>query len=437
MKRRLNMFFTIIAVISFLAFSVVSCGESGSKGVFDITSPYENVNWSAFGQYKAALHSHTTNSDGSVALSGSVDAHYAAGYDILATTDHVWKRVGVTEVYLDFITTDYLQTSYNGTELTSLTAARIAELDAGANRENRPMLLVPCSAELAIGGDPTPDEANVFFWGAGKDTMPAVPKAWTKGIDAGLADANDSGAIFFINHPGRSTNAQNYKHGGASDLANPSNMSTWVRRYVNLYQKYPANTLVGMEIFNRRDQDSRHDRILWDNILKTVIPSGRTIWGYANDDSHSNGAIAVNYNIMLMPENSLTNFRAAMIGGHSYMVTCAAYNERVGVEGTVESPTLLTRVSSSPPQDTNRPRISGITVDKNAETITITATDADRIDWISEGKVIHTTTGGTGTLNLLDAEIEPQVGSYVRANIIGEYGMAVIQPIITKRIADK
>lgn len=433
MKRHFYLFFAVVAL---LAVSLTGCenGDNGggSKSVFDIKSPYEGVNWSSFGQFKAALHTHTTNSDGSASLPDAVTAHYTQGYDILATTDHVWKRLpgATTELYKNFITTDYMQTSYNGADLSALTAERIAELDAGAGRENRPMLLVPYSAELAIGGDPTPDEANVFFWGAGKNPIPVVPMAWDRNIDTGLADANNSGGIFFINHPGRSTNAMNFGGtlGQGADLPNnPSNMATWVRRYVNLYLKYPANTLVGMEIFNRRDQDSRHDRVLWDNILKTTIPEGRSFWGYANDDSHSTGAVGINYNVMVMPSNSLDNFRSAMIEGRSYMVTCVAWNEGIG-SGTTSNAPITTHDA--------RPRITSVTVDKTAETITIVAENATKIEWISDGKLILTsdiTESGTGTINLLDSAINPQVGSYVRANIAGTAGIALIQPIVTKR----
>jgi len=265
--------------------------------------------------------------------------------------------------------------------------------------------------------------------------MPAVPRAWQRNLDAGLQDAHNSGAIFFINHPGRSTNAQNFRQDGPGDASNPSNMNTWIRRYANLYMKYPSNTLVGLEIFNRRDQDSRHDRVLWDNILKQTVPNDRFVWGYANDDSHSNGGIGINYNMMVMSSNSLENFRAAMIAGHSYMVTCAAFNEGVWTGGNTTATAQITPASG-------HPRISSITVNHETDSITIQSTNTVKIVWISEGKEIFTdensswtASGASSTINLAADGIKEDVGSYIRANIIGPAGtgMAVIQPIGTKR----
>ncbi|MDR2834250.1 MAG: hypothetical protein LBV67_11090, partial [Streptococcaceae bacterium] len=43
---------------------------------FVIYNPYENVNWETFGQYRAALHTHTTISDGSATVAETVFDHY-------------------------------------------------------------------------------------------------------------------------------------------------------------------------------------------------------------------------------------------------------------------------------------------------------------------------------------------------------------------------
>ena len=53
-----------------------------------IVSPYDRIDFQNMSQYRAALHTHTTESDGFKTVSASVSAHEAAGYDILAITDH-------------------------------------------------------------------------------------------------------------------------------------------------------------------------------------------------------------------------------------------------------------------------------------------------------------------------------------------------------------
>ncbi|MBD3347151.1 MAG: hypothetical protein GF401_19020 [Chitinivibrionales bacterium] len=53
-----------------------------------VLNPYENVDWSRCGRYKANLHTHTTESDGRMALSEVIDEYCKRGYSILSITDH-------------------------------------------------------------------------------------------------------------------------------------------------------------------------------------------------------------------------------------------------------------------------------------------------------------------------------------------------------------
>jgi hypothetical protein len=436
MKKRSLTFIAVLAVISLLAVSVLSC-DNEEETVFIIESPYEGVNWN--NQFKAALHTHTTNSDGGATMLEAINAHFDQGYDVLAITDHVWQnQPDGSRRYLDLISnplnTEWTTANNNlgfsvTTPLSHITQDRWDQVHAGTGRDNRPMIIIPDTAEFAleVGGE----EMNVFFYGAEK-----APPGWSTNLYGGMVAAHAAGAIFFVNHPGRTTNAQNYPpslpadnwdqygrpgmfstEGVAESPTNPSNIHSWVRKYGNLFMEFPRTSLVGMEIFNREDRDSRHDRVLWDNINTLTIPEGRFVWGYANDDSHSVGGIGINYQIMLMPANTPANFRDAMVNGRSYMVTCLARNE-----GVIHPRTSI-----------DRPVVSSVTVNHADETITISAQNATSIVWISEGRVIQTTTGSSSTLNLLAADITEQVGSYVRANIIGETGMAVIQPIGTRR----
>jgi hypothetical protein len=130
--------------------------------------------------------------------------------------------------------------------------------------------------------------------------------------------------------------------------------------------------------------------------------------------------------MMIMPENTTANFRNAMINGHSYAVTVRAFNEAT----RYNEPHLatLTHASTIP-----RPVIKSIIVDHETDTITITAENATKIAWISEGEVIQITPSATSTINLANDDVRLLVGAYVRADIIGAGGMAVIQPIGTKR----
>jgi len=478
MKRRFLSGLAVVCMVSLITVSVVSCdgGDSGTtdNSMFDIRSPYENVNWVTFGQYRASLHTHTHNSDGSASLPDSVRRHYELGYDILAITDHIWSRDGQgaadgqADLYLDLVLPSWTTTQWprkpnttgatvwpsagNGSivPLTHITQEQLDAYQSGealvdGSPRGRGLLMIPHTGEMAPHNN---EELNVFFYkyhGDKFQSVPRAPTAWTVGsLRSSILDAQNNGAVFFINHPGRTTTAgrtgsstPGFRTADAlagvdvtTDPSNPNNMLTWIRKFANYFMEFSSDNLVGLEIFNRRDQDSLHDRVLWDNILTRTMPEGRTVWGYGNDDSHSNNAIYVNYNVFVMPENTTENFRSAMINGHSYIVTTVAVNEGVNRSGFDNSSFITHGI-------TNRPSITSITVDNDADTITIVAENASKIVWISEGRTIHETIleagATTGTIDLTHEDIDPQVGSYVRANIMGPNGMAVIQPIRTIR----
>jgi hypothetical protein len=440
MKRKLSIFFALIAIISLLTVSIISCGDGGGSGdLFVITSPYEGVNW-AWHHHRAAQHVHTTNSDGNGSMEQILKLHYDLDYDIIGITDHVWKNPVGQRRYLDLVTKCVTQTEWTTTNhdiaasvgqelttaLTSVTQERLDQFQSPTRvvtpteRTNtRPLLVIPGSAEFAL--QPGEDEMNVFFFTGN------APVAWQRSMRQAIEIVQEAGGITFLNHPGRFTRGMDFIVGTPSSPANPSNDINHINRYADIFMDFPAATLVGMEVFNRRDVDSRQDRVLWDNVNAVTIPQGRFVWGYGNDDLHSTSTSAtgngahINYNVFLMPdtnmENLETNLRNAMVNGHSYIVTVAAFNEGINVNAT-------TTAASA------RPFIQSITTD--VDSITINAGNAARIVWISDGRRIHTTQGPLFRSGL--AAFNSEIGSFVRANIIGPGGMAVIQPIRTARV---
>jgi hypothetical protein len=465
----------LIAVVLFLSLYFVSCPDDNdnvenvylsSKGVsgsykddgsyvagkgsgdlFEIISPYQNVNWDAVDQFKSANHVHTINSDGSATMSQLLQLYYDLDYDIITVTDHVHaenhgRRAPLEDTedmphrpYVNLINRDVTNDKWQHGEQTADKKTYVSNLshitqdqktkyengtaDSATRSVNRGMQMIKGTAELAPEGD----EVNVFFYP--QNRLP--PKAWDNVLRGALADMHDAGAIGFINHPGRTTGAMKDENKllEPTDPENPSNQGVWIRYYANRYIEFPITTLTGMEIFNRRDDDSFHDRVLWDNVNKLTIPQGRFVWGYGNDDFHSTNVSAtgngahINYNVMLMPSNTPENFRKAMVNGHSYIVTVVAFNEGVDI-------TSLTPWKQ-------RPAITSIIFEDDL--IIINAVNANKVVWISDGRTIKTETGTTGFyfINLADPAIIDDVGSFVRANIIGPDGMAVIQPISTKR----
>ena len=387
------------------------CNECNSPGrcICIIYSPYKNVNWSWY-QYKASHHSHTTNSDGSVTLSAVIEEHYLRGYDILTITDH-----SEFEHHLFTTATE----SAHG-----LTAARLAEMTAGAGRANRGMVIVPGTSEQRVGGNA--EEINAFWYPEITFQGPPWNNAWvgwSTTFEHVMTKVQNAGGIAFINHPGRTTGGNNTTHVGTRASNNPLNVRTYANRYLAF------KNCIGMEIVNREDGDSRNERILWDNVLKITIPQGKYVWGFANDDSHSNNAIGVNINMFLMPENNLANVRSTMMNGNFYMVARTAHHEGVNIP---RASTLAF------------PKITNIEVCNTNLTITIDAEESTRIIWIAGGtstvsgedlsagggiKIGESTSfPATIALNDLDDISFDEIGAFVRANIIGPGGIAFTQP---------
>lgn len=361
----------------------VSAAGTDGKGSLDYTinSPYKNVNWETYGQYKADFHAHSNESDGSPQPFDTVEEHYRKGYDILALTDHnvtntTWNRkddpTGKGRVYL--------------------TDERYNEIKNGTDRDGRGMVAIQNSDEQSQS-----DHLNTFF----------APFNNTSGatLESNIAKCEEVGGISHINHPGRYTGGKNTSGTAGEDASNdPKN----IQKYVDLFMKY--NSCVGMEIINKLDGDSYSDRILWDNILKETMKEGRFVWGFSNDDTHSNSATGHSYNMMLLPENTATNVRAAMESGAFYASAKVAKREG------------YTNTNIDEINDYQPPVITNISVDDKEDTITIEGDLYNTVEWIADGEVIAT--GNTIDLN----DYEDKINNYVRAQLKGDEGISFTQP---------
>ena len=377
--KKFSVFFFVLAVLC------AGCHSTGgTASPYTVTSVYEGVDWVTFGQYKAGLHAHTINStesSGIDPLSSVIFEHYDKGYHILAITDHNF----LTESWVsapDGITQEQYDAIANGTY------------------KNRGfgMLEIPDSNEQSRR-----EHVNTFMVKY-NNANPAV-------MDMAelIAHIESLGGLSHVNHPGR------YTGGMRENPDSPSDASFDAAR-IDLYTKiFMANPFcVGMEIINKKDDESRSDRILWDNILQRTIPQGRNVWCFSSDDTHANADTGFSFNIFVMPENTLENFRAAMYAGHFYAVARVARREGFPRLGPSDNLTIAT------------PAITGIIVE-NPGIISITAENHTRIDWISNGNVIFT--GDTINVN----NVKGPIGSYVRANVIGPGGVAFTQPFVIEK----
>lgn len=358
---------------------------------YAITNPYETVDWDAWNTYKAQLHTHTLYSDGEMSITDVVEAYYALDYDILAVTDHGVVNQGWNKVpdMIDIV-------SYNQyiKKLEPLSEERYAEITSGADRDGRGMLDVPLGIEmnaLVV----RKNHVNGYFCGAASKVL-----GTEEDYESVIKATEEAGGISFINHPGDF-------YGAAGDITkaqNPDNLRDWA----NIYMTYES--CVGLEVFNEDDGISKHDRVIWDNLLMYTIPRGRVIWAFGNDDSHWDDHIGHTANMMLMPENTVDELRTAMENGTLFVCSKNAHYE-MGDEFV---------------GDGNYAEITRIYVDDENDVISVGLTsDSDYVvEWVADGEVIAT----GDSINLRDYADE--IGSYVRFQVKNDGGILLSQPFV-------
>lgn len=380
----------ISLVVSLVMALFLPVGAFAGQVSYDITSPYETVDWDRWNQYQAMLHAHTLYSDGTMDVKDVVEEYYRLGYDILAITDHGvvnkgWNRV--PEV-LDLV-------GYNQyiNDFEPMSQERYEEITIeGAGRDGRPMLDVPYGIELNALVV-RKNHVNGFFVDYGNGIL-----GQEEDYETVIAGNSAAGGITFINHPGDFI-AANKENGRAEDY-------NQLKVFIDPLMKY--DSCVGIEIFNLRDTTDRADRILWDTILQYTIPQGKNVWGFANDDSHALDDIDVTRDIMLMPELSNEALRTAMENGTFF--ACSRYARYEMGEDFVGEGDYAS--------------IHSLNVDDDNDTITVVASNYDVIEWIADGEIIAT----GETLDL--REYSDEIGCYVRFQIKNEGGIVCSQPFV-------
>ncbi len=141
----------IAAVLSaVLTFSTLTIAASAQKDVdYTITTPYTQVDWDSWGQYKANMHVHTNVTDGTNPFNEMVKRHYDLNYDFLAVTDHSTVCYSWTKPnYVPAIRAAMcLRTNYNPlVEPVGLTEDEYNEITTDG-ADGKSMLQVPFSIE--------------------------------------------------------------------------------------------------------------------------------------------------------------------------------------------------------------------------------------------------------------------------------------------------
>ncbi len=383
----------ILMIVIFAVPSVFVVSAANTDTDYVIGNPYEQVDWDTWGAYKTQLHCHTDVSDGANSIAETVEAYYAAGYDILAITDHMtlgvqWDETPELVSIMRLVKKD--RTGFR--EIVPLTSERREEIMAGTDRNGRGMLEVTTGIELN-GAVPRNSHLNGFFSDYGQGLI---------GIDGDYetpaAEVEKRGGITFLDHLGDYTGA--YKEGKESE----STSDKWVRKFSRIFLDHSA--CVGTGINSGEDIQTKNDRILYDEILQKTIPYGVVPWSFCFSDSHANSQVDRAFTVHMMPELAVDALRTSMEEGTFFSVSRHARTE-IGEDFVGEGPV---------------PTVNRVTVDEKEDRITLIAENYDEIVWVANGEII-----AKGASIDLD-DYSDSITCYVRAYLTGPGGICYVQP---------
>lgn len=373
-----------LALVMLISASFVSAYAVSSTD-YTIVNPYENVDWANWKTYKANLHTHSTASDGRVPLSEMVELYYKAGYDILAMTDHGVINTG----WKDERKTHGV---FNGFKKVSpMSEEDYERMTKGLDRDGRGITDITGGIECNMAVI-SKTHVNGYFTTYGNGV-------WGKENDYKTAPAKieEAGGYSVLNHVGDWVNSNNFPDRAHKDI--------FITYFADIFTTY--KTCLGMEIMNNTDNVSRADRALWDELLQVVIPTGRNIWVFADDDSEFPDEVGRSFEFFPLAENNEENVKQAMINGSFF--ASSKFDKSDRNNEFVGSP------------DVEAPIVTNLEVNQKENTLSVNATNCDDIQWIANGKVIAT--GNSIDLN----DYEDELGCYIRFRLKGEGGVTYSQ----------
>lgn len=380
-----------LAIPSFAA--EVALAASNEDIDYIIGNAYESVDWDTWNAYKTQLHCHTTASDGASNIDATVEAYYAAGYDILALTDHMtlgvqWDQTPDVVSIMRLIKSE--RTGF--ARLTPLTSERRQEILDGVGRDGRGMLEVTTGIELN-GAVPNNSHINGYFTDYGQGLI---------GIDGDYEtparEVDARGGITFLDHLGDYTKAH--------EDYSISHDDKFIRKFSKIFLE--VDSCLGTGINSARDIQTAADRIIYDEILQVTIPRGVVPWSFSFSDSHSDTIDQIDraFTVHMMPEQTVSALRKSMEDG-TFFCVCRYARYEMGEDyegvGTV-------------------PSVNKITVDEKEDTITLDVSNYNKVVWVADGVEI-----AKGTSIDID-DYSDKISCYVRAYVVGDGGVLYVQP---------
>lgn len=334
-----------------------------------VVNPYADVDWVNFERHKANMHTHTTQSDGSLSPNQTITEYHDRGYTVLAITDHnrntwPWQTYGQDPDALGM---------------------------------------------LAISGNEPSDHHHVNSYFIQYETN-------STNLYQTIIEVGAAGGLLQINHPGRySFTVQEYMdiyttydHVFGLEVINQAGRynGDWSRAW-------PGN-----------------DIHLWDLILTELMPE-RPVWGLACDDMHNLGHLGRDWlTYVVSGAEQAESFNDPDRPWAEGFFSTTGPDEAVIRTALEEGQYYFSSLGPSPvaQRDVNQtPVIDSIAVDNVNGTITISATSggqplpSENYVWISQGNEIHE----GPTINFRTTQ---GIVNYVRAELVGQGGTTYTNP---------
>ena len=415
MKNFKKTFACVIAMVLMLTTFVPFAFAADNN--YRIVSPYEDIVWegeNAHNAYKGNLHTHSTVSDASVDYPEMVKEYYNQGFDFLAMTDHgvtgkEWnKKQTQLPLYLYQYLLGYTVTPLTDEEYYGITSGTYPLYDGTVRGTG--MTCVTGGNELC-NMTLTKSHVNGFFL---PDGVGDGYGGYENGYKDAIAFVDKHGGLSHINHPGDWLDTN-------MDINNVYNKEA-IDMFSDILLTY--DSCLGMEVFNEDNGPTNYDRILWDNLLMSVLPYGRTVIGFANSDAHDLEHVDTSFSVYMMEDNSVESVKESMQKGTFFPVTRKLRgNNIIGPENDINAMNT----------DIPYPMFGKVTVDGHK--VTVTATDAEKLQWIANGKIIYSCDitpemyGKEITLDL-DTIEGAEDFLYVRCELFGKGGICLTQALL-------
>ena len=236
-------------------------------------NPYGSVNWSTYKQYKAQLHSHSSQSDGNKSPEGVIDAYNSANFKVLCITDHD----GPTGVYSPGPTWPWTRWGRDPSAV----------------------------GMVAIEGNELTQQGKHHI----TSLYGSVGSSSLTNEDAWLADIDNQDGLAYFCHPSWHVNCSLDAYRFAKSLS-------W---YKGLLSNHPC--LLGLEILSPVGSDLNgvaYNMKLWDDILMDMADS-RGVWGFGSDDAHYYPSrVGFGWNVVIVNKLTDAKVRAAFESGQFY-----------------------------------------------------------------------------------------------------------------------